>query len=37
VLVGALTRIEMWSAANWRKASAAPDRMADLMTELGLY
>lgn len=37
VLVGALTRIEMWSAAAWHKASAAPDRMADLMTELGLY
>ena len=37
VLVGALTRIEMWANARWLKASAAPDRMADLMTELGLY
>ena len=37
VLVGALTRIEMWAAAAWLKASAAPERMADLMTELGLY
>ena len=37
VLVGALTRIELWSSAAWLKASAAPDRMADLMTELGLY
>jgi len=37
VLVGALTRIEMWSAAAWRAASGAPERMADLMTELGLY
>ncbi len=37
ILVGALTRIEMWAAGNWRKASAAPERMADLMTELGLY
>ena len=37
VLVGALTRVELWAAARWIKASAAPDRMADLMTELGLY
>jgi MraZ protein len=37
VLVGALTRIELWSADGWRKASGAPERMADLMTELGLY
>lgn len=37
VLVGALTRVELWAAAAWRKASEAPERMADLMTELGLY
>ena len=37
VLVGALTRVEAWAAANWVDASAAPARMADLMTELGLY
>lgn len=37
VLIGALTRVEAWAAANWRDASAAPARMADLMTELGLY
>ena len=37
VLVGALTRVEMWAATRWMKASSAPDRMADLMTELGLY
>jgi transcriptional regulator MraZ len=37
VLVGALSRIEMWAADNWRKASGAPERMAELMTELGLY
>jgi MraZ protein len=37
VLVGALTRVEVWAAGGWRKASAAPDGMSDLMTELGLY
>lgn len=37
VLVGTLTRVELWSAARWNKASAPPDGMADLMTELGLY
>ena len=37
VLVGTLTRVELWSASGWRKADAAPDGMADLMTELGLY
>lgn len=37
VLVGTLTRVEVWSAAAWRKAGGAPDGMADLMTELGLY
>jgi len=37
VLVGALTRVEVWPAGGWRKASAAPDGMSDLMTELGLY
>jgi len=37
VLVGTLTRVEVWSAPGWRKAGGAPDGMADLMTELGLY
>jgi MraZ protein len=37
VLVGSLTRVELWSAGNWSKAGAPPDGMADLMTELGLY
>jgi len=37
VLIGTLTRVELWAAANWSKAGAAPDGMADLMTELGLY
>lgn len=37
VLVGTLTRVEIWSAAGWAQASTAPDGMADLMTELGLY
>jgi MraZ protein len=37
VLVGTLTRVELWSAARWSKAGAPPDGMADLMTELGLY
>jgi MraZ protein len=37
VLVGALTRVEVWPAGGWHKASAAPDGMSDLMTELGLY
>ena len=37
VLVGTLTRVEVWSAAGWRRAGTPPDDMADLMTELGLY
>lgn len=37
VLVGTLTRIELWSAEAWRKADRAPEGMHDLMTELGLY
>lgn len=37
VLVGTLTRVELWSAAGYRLAGGAPDGMADLMTELGLY
>jgi len=37
VLVGTLTRVEVWSQATWSKAGAPPDGMADLMTELGLY
>lgn len=37
VLVGTLTRIEVWPADGWRDAGAAPDGMPDLMTELGLY
>lgn len=37
VLVGTLTRIEIWSAAGWKQTGGAPDGMADLMTELGLY
>lgn len=37
VLVGALTRVEIWSLQNWRAANAAPGGMAELMTELGLY
>jgi MraZ protein len=37
VLVGTLTRVELWSKAGWAKAGGAPDGMADLMTELGLY
>jgi len=37
VLVGTLTRVEVWSAGGWSKAGGAPDGMADLMTELGLY
>ena len=37
VLVGTLTRIEVWPAEGWRAASVPPDSMADLMTELGLY
>jgi DNA-binding transcriptional regulator/RsmH inhibitor MraZ len=37
VLVGTLTRVEVWSAPAWWKAGGAPDGMADLMTELGLY
>lgn len=37
VLVGALTRVELWSSHNWEDAGRPPDGMADLMTELGLY
>ncbi|HEV2038020.1 MAG TPA: division/cell wall cluster transcriptional repressor MraZ [Candidatus Eremiobacteraceae bacterium] len=37
VLVGTLTRVEIWPAEGWSAHSAAPDNMADLMTELGLY
>jgi len=37
VLAGALTRVEVWSLEAWRSADAAPDGMAELMTELGLY
>jgi MraZ protein len=37
VLVGTLTRVELWPAGGWEKAGGAPDGMADLMTELGLY
>jgi transcriptional regulator MraZ len=37
VLVGTLTRIEIWPSEAWRTASAAPAAMGDLMTELGLY
>ena len=37
VLVGTLTRIEIWPAESWRSVSAPPKDMADLMTELGLY
>ena len=37
ILVGALTRIELWPAEGWKAASKPPDGMAKLMTELGLY
>ncbi|HEV2878059.1 MAG TPA: division/cell wall cluster transcriptional repressor MraZ [Candidatus Eremiobacteraceae bacterium] len=37
VLVGTLTRVEIWPAEGWRGVNAPPDHMADLMTELGLY
>jgi MraZ protein len=37
VLVGTLTRVEIWPAEGWRTVNAPPDHMADLMTELGLY
>lgn len=37
VLVGTLTRVEIWPAEGWPAANAPPDGMADLMTELGLY
>ncbi len=37
VLVGALSRVELWSAAGWRAANEPPERMGDLMTELGLF
>ena len=37
VLVGALTRIELWPAEGWRRAGRAPDGLPDLMTELGLF
>ena len=37
VLVGTLTRVEIWPKEGWRTASAAPAKMGDLMTELGLY
>lgn len=37
VLVGTLTRVEVWAAEAWRSHHAAPDNMAELMTELGLY
>jgi MraZ protein len=37
VLVGTLTRVEIWPKEGWRAASAAPAKMGDLMTELGLY
>jgi MraZ protein len=37
VLVGTLTRVEIWAAELWRQSSSAPGHMADLMTELGLY
>ena len=37
VLVGTLTRVEVWSSDHWSKAGGAPDGLADLMTELGLY
>ena len=37
VLVGTLTRVEIWPKEEWRTASAAPEKMGDLMTELGLY
>lgn len=37
VLVGTLTRVEIWAAETWRSVNVPPDNMADLMTELGLY
>jgi len=37
VLVGTLTRVEIWAAELWPQSSRAPSHMADLMTELGLY
>jgi len=37
VIVGTLTRVEVWSAWGWSKASSPPERLPDLMTELGLY
>lgn len=37
VLVGTLTRVEVWSAGVWRTHHAPPGNMAELMTELGLY
>jgi len=37
VLVGTLTRVEIWAAEGWRTVNAPPGHMADLMTELGLY
>lgn len=37
VLVGTLTRVEIWAAEAWPQAAAPPDDLGDLMTELGLY
>jgi len=37
VLVGTLTRVEIWPAEGWRDVNAPPDDMGDFMTELGLY
>jgi len=37
ILVGTLTRVEIWAAETWRSMTAPPENMADLMTELGLY
>jgi MraZ protein len=37
VLVGTLTRVEIWAAHLWRSVNEQPENMADLMTELGLY
>ena len=37
VLVGTLTRVEIWPAEGWSEASQPPGNMSALMTELGLY
>jgi MraZ protein len=37
VLVGALTRVEIWAAEMWRRVNKQPENMADLMTDLGLF